>query len=414
MKISTFCFLLLLATNFARSEVRTWTNTQGVAIKAECVECDATTATLKLTTGKLAKVPLDKLCPADQEFLQNNPPTSDTTATGTATGKEADATAAGVSDDDVIIPDKWPDVVEGPKDVKLKNLPKSKASKEGFGYQSRHYKFQTETELADDAQEAIGRLFETTFTAVCAMPLPFPRTRRQTGVYDASLYKSMASYLANGGPASSAGVFKYKSDARGNVFDDIVMVPYPSMGVATDGTMSSNTKIDSHVLSHELTHQLTAGVFKGATWANEGFADYVGYMPYDGKQFHFSKGLNNITAKAKSRGAHNLSYSFEELLTMPQEEFYNKGSGPQNYLMGTLAVAFFFHLDGKNGIKNFIDYMKALRNARPGKPPVKELLGKRTLQQMETDFCAAWKERGVEIVFQPPTNDKSKKAKDKK
>ena len=66
--------LLVLLTLFlsvvCNAELRTWTAVNGKEVEAEFVSNSDGQVTLKMKTGKVFKVPIDKLSKADQDFLQ--------------------------------------------------------------------------------------------------------------------------------------------------------------------------------------------------------------------------------------------------------------------------------------------------------------------------------------------------------
>ena len=381
MQIQTFLTFLLLAS--LPLAARTWTSKDGKTISADLVSFVGNTVTLQLSNGQQVPVAMEKLCPDDIAFLK----------------RKADLEDSGIDN-----PDKWPEIIPGPKDFKLKEV---KARKDNAGktiYQTKHFKFVCDTPLADDAQEAVGKLYECTWTAIRAMPLPITRVRRQSYLFDAVLAKDMASYRAAGGPDGSSGVFTAQTAITGrklrenDIMNDRTIVPYSGLGMSADGKLTGN-KIKHHVLAHEITHQMTVGLFHDITWINEGFADYVGYIPYDGKQFDFSGAFKAITAAGQHYSPMKLPFTFEQFLTMGRDEFYDRsgGNGHRNYTIATLCVAFFFHLDGKDGIRNFTDYMNTL--AKKGRNPLKQLLNKRTMGELETAFTKAWKDQGIDITF---------------
>ena len=384
MKIPPLVTLLLLAS--LPLAARTWTSKDGKAISADLVSFDGGIATLKLSNGRQVPISIENLCPDDIAFLRRT---------------------AAIEDAGIDNPDKWPVIIRGPSDFKLKEV---KARKNNAGkpiYQTKHFKFVCDTALADDAREAVGRLYECTWTAIRAMPLPIPRVRHQGYLFDAVLTKDMASYHAAGGPVGSAGVFRAQTAITGHklkendIKADQTIVPYPCLGIAADGKLTTS-QIKNHVLAHEITHQMTVGLFDEIIWINEGFADYVGAIPYDGKQFDFSGAFKSVVAAGKRYSPMKLPFTFEQFLTMGRNKFYDRdgGNGHRNYTIATLCVAFFFHLDGKDGIKNFTDYMNVL--AKKGKNPLKQLLNKRKMSELEEAFTRAWKDQGIDIAFKSP------------
>jgi len=376
------CATLLVCNSLLQA--RTWTNKEGKQIEAELLSVSESAVTLKFN-GKDVEVTFDKLSEADVTFARGEAKRLAHLALTTAKA-----------------PSRWPDKVQGPTSFKLKEE-KSKAG-EGKIYKTEHFRFISEVALDDQALEQVGKLYEGTWTAVRALPLPIPRVRRSSTDFDARLFKDMDSYHRNGGPQGSAGVFTSSIAQTGkrisekDIKDDKTMVPFPSMGISIDGKLQG--QMQSHTLAHEITHQLTCGIFAGVTWINEGMAEYIGYTPYDGKQFDFSGTYNAIRqAGMRYEGNLTLPYTLEQFLDMSQQDFY-AGMAHRNYTLAAMMVAYFVHLDEANGIDSFVEYMKELQ--RPGsdvKKAQKRLLGKRSYDQLGDDFCKAWEAKGVKVSF---------------
>ena len=70
-KIIPFLTFCLVAT--CNAELRTWTAVNGKEVAAEFVSNEKGIVKLKLKTGKIFNVPLNKLSNADQEFLEAKP-----------------------------------------------------------------------------------------------------------------------------------------------------------------------------------------------------------------------------------------------------------------------------------------------------------------------------------------------------
>jgi len=65
--------------------VRSWLSTAGTKIEAKATACDGTIATFETPSGRVLKVDLDKLAPADRELLQNHFSKGSSGATSEAT-----------------------------------------------------------------------------------------------------------------------------------------------------------------------------------------------------------------------------------------------------------------------------------------------------------------------------------------
>lgn len=393
--------VLAAAFLFTNADARSWTDKKGRTIDADFVSTDGTNVTLKLTkTGKTATVPIDSLSPKDVAFVNEQ-----------ETQEPVD------SADVVDMPDRWPEKVPGPKNFRLKEENAKDKNRSTYVYKTANFRFTSQKPLDEKAQEAIGRLYEGTFAAVKRMPLPIPRVkskRRPGQELKALLTPDMASYYAAGGPQGSVGVFRSamaqtnKRLTEKDVQDDMTIVPFTALGISPDGKLLDD-KIDSHTLAHEITHQLTCLCnFRNSIWINEGMSEYVGYVPYDGNEFDFTGAFKNIREAAllyEQHGKWTLPFTIEEFIDMSQDTFYGKGStdpnyGHRNYTLAAMLVAYHFHLDDRYGLRNFTNYMNALQRGTAPDKCKKTLLGKRkNFKQLQDDFSAAWKEKGVNIQF---------------
>ncbi len=72
MKKPICTFLIAAAASFTplQAEIRTWTNTAGVAIQGEFVKTEGDNITLRLGNGKLTTFPQSKLSAADQDVIK--------------------------------------------------------------------------------------------------------------------------------------------------------------------------------------------------------------------------------------------------------------------------------------------------------------------------------------------------------
>lgn len=381
--------ILLSSSLSAAPTARMWTSSDGRQLKATLISSTNNAVILKLNSGKRVTIPLNSLSEQDNEFVKKI--------------EEIATTAKADAEDGIDMPNKWPDIVNGPQEFKLKESTQRKRDGGGMLYKTRHFEFSCTTPLDDASKDAVGRLYEATWIALKAMPLPFPRLKRNSGQeFIAKLAKNMDEYHFLGGPIGSAGVFM----SRGN--SDMTLVPYPMLNINEEGVLDTSKKISHGVLSHEITHQLTARGLGTDSWVVEGLADYVAAIPYDGTAFHFSGAFEHIQGAAARQKLDNINYTFEEFLTMKQEEFYDKKNGsilaPRNYLLGTICVAYFFHLDGEAGIKNFRDYIVA--SSKGKRNALRQLLGKRKIGELEEHFTQAWEKQGITIKFKNAADKK--------
>jgi hypothetical protein len=222
------------------------------------------------------------------------------------------------------------------------------------------------------------------------------------------LQPNMEAYYAAGGPRNSAGVFMgalRKTAApptEADIAMDKVMIPFPSVGIGMSGRVERED-IDTHALVHELTHQQFL-LNALPIWANEGWAEYVGYVPYVGEDLDFAQGFSLILHKAKERAAHGgLDFDFKlaDFFTMDQQTMYGyMPQGKDTYMLSVMTVAFFVHLDGKKGVDAMKAYLQALLDGKSPEDAAQELIKPhRTAARLQQDFIRAWKSKKVKVSF---------------
>ena len=328
--------------------------------------------------------------------------------------KKKELREMGVKTVRVASPGDWPKGIPVPKDTMLQS--KGQQPGAGYVYETNNYRFHSPIALEEDAQHTIGRLFECAFAANKAVGdvLPVPRTEmdRTDNKYLVELWPTMADYLAKGGPQGSAGVFtcafRKASGPSGpgplkesEIVSDKVMVPFESLGLGSSGAIVSRD-IDTHVLVHELTHQnfVRNGL---PVWANEGWAEYLGYVPYMGETLDFGRCFSMITHSAKEKAPHgalDFPFTFEEFLTMDKSTMYGYMGSKDTYQLSAMAVAFFVHLDGKKGVDAIKAYMQALLDGVPNTEAIEKLIAPhRNAKTLQKDFIRAWKRKKVDVSF---------------
>ncbi len=326
-------------------------------------------------------------------------------------------------DDGLVSPNRWPTQVPAPKNTRLREITDRDDKKDGLvRYQTINFQFTSEVPLTDEAQESVGRLFETAYAAVVAMSrvLPIERATRKRPAknkFRAGLYKDMSSYYAAGGPMGSAGVFKHSSRKtpavkESDIVTDVVMVPFDHLGLKTDGSIGT-TDIDSHTLVHEITHQFTC-LNNLPVWANEGFSEYVGYIPYEDGVLDFDKSFEKIVENGKRRqggkGKIEYPFSLEEFFLMSQDEMYEyMGNRIDTYYLSLMCVTYFVHMADEAGIRAFKSYLKDLLKGKKNvdKKILKKLYArKRTGDVVQADFIEAWAAQGVNVGFKDHEEEK--------
>lgn len=320
-------------------------------------------------------------------------------------------------------PGDWPSRIPAPTGITLKELP-SPQGEQGCIYESDNYIFRTPCPLSPEGQQMIAQLFECTCTANKAIGkvLPVPRTElpREGKKYPVVLVRNEAAYREAGGPQGSAGVYQHAErfavvngvkQENGPKTEDMivqerVLVPFTGLGLDEQGRLTSKKQdINTHTLVHEITHQNF--VLNNLPIAlNEGWAEYVGYVPYIGTELDFDRGFSLIVHEGKKYAATDAMtypFSLEDFLTMDQDTMYGYmqqgGASRNTYLLGCMVVAYFVHLDGKRGIEAMKEYMTRLAEGTPNEEAISSLITPhRNTKQLEKDFIRAWKAKGVKGI----------------
>lgn len=328
-----------------------------------------------------------------------------------ASRKKKELRDMGVKSVRVKAPGDWPRKVSVPKDAELQETPLPQ-DMSGHLYASNHYVYYSPVALDSPARKTVSRLCECAFAANKAiaevLPVPRPVTERGERKFIITLQPSMEAYHAAGGPPRSAGVFmgRYRKGSHPLKEEDVtmdqVMIPFESLGLNKAGAVQRED-IDTHALVHELTHQqfLLNGL---PIWANEGWAEYVGYVPYVGEDLDFDRGFSLILHTARQRAAQNaleFDFSLAEFLTMDQQAMYSyMPQGKDTYTLSVMVVAFFVHLDGKRGIEAMKDYLRALLDGKSHEEAAAVLAAPyRSADRLQQAFVRAWKSKKVKVAF---------------
>ena len=310
-------------------------------------------------------------------------------------------------------PSGWPDKIPVPEDTKLQESPKQGNF---FVYETNNYIFFTPVALDVNACDTVGRLFECAYEANKAVGevVPVPRTEeeRTNKKYKVELWPTKQQYIQQGGPANSSGVFTFGARRMPGqektvinaqtLATDKVMVPFPSLGLGTNGQVTSND-IQTHTLVHELTHQNF--VYNNLPiWCNEGWAEYIGYVPYVGEDLDFTRCFGVILNKAKTQAEHgalDFDFPLTEFLTMNQERMYGYMSqGKDTYTLATMIITFYVHMDGKKGVEALKAYMQAMLDGASEEEAMEHLVKPhKNAKQLQKDFIKAWKRKKVNVSF---------------
>lgn len=332
---------------------RTWTTTDGHAFQATLVQVQGTQVTLRLGNGQLAGMSLSRLSEGDQLFIKGgqNP---------TAPGQPA--TAARVPPEKRI----WPAKVEVDSRAIEVSLVKDDAAAKDYRYRSQNFEFISEDKLAGSVMKEIARTFEATRSLVQALPWGIdPQPPADLGYYQAKFYVTRESYIADGAPPNSGGVYFSK--------DRIFRIPFPSLGLQMRGkTWFKDDNYRNDTIVHEITHQMMHDfIFFLPTWVSEGTAEYTEMLPYHAGRFlsgSHERGIKDYLKEAEGRQMKPAHIgSVMEHMSMTSAEWSERSArGEQSrlYFSSLMLVYFFSHLDGDGKGTRFLRYMDKMAEAR--------------------------------------------------
>lgn len=372
----------LISFSVVSAQQRVWTESKtGNTITAEFLQLEEKMAVLKLSNGKIVKIDPDRLSKLDSDYIDNKILQKNAIGDGSLLGNV--------------------DVPEA-ESVMREILPRRDNV---WNYRTRHFVIESPKPLSDSAQKMVGKAFEITWEALRAVPLP-TRVKRLDSKFKATLILNYDDYLARGGENINM--------PNGRVLpawyspgEDITYVSFDCIGLNQSGDLKAgNQQVDQMTIVHEVTHQLTENCYNpNVTWICEGLACYIGYVPYDGKKLNFEKVLDKV--QTLYHQPMKINTTFKDFLNYDYEKFHSNEYSV-HYMASHLLVAYFIHLDGKDGASRLAKYLEASPKKRSDNPPkdsnghakgFDELLQGRDINALESSFVEAWKKRGVIITF---------------
>ena len=378
---------LLLLSFSAQVVARVWMSREGVEMEADLVKVEGDTVVLKIrATGKELEAPITEFATKDQEYCKK------------------------IRDDQKKEEEKgnwdapWPKNVSTPDDLEIIDVAGNPDSGK-FVYLSPHYEFVCDVRLTKSVVRSFAKLFEATHRSMEELPFNFQRALQGGGDkrHKILLFETKGSYIKNGGPPSSAGVYIGGRDGGK------VMVPLTSLGVKPLGSgYTRDRKRSNKTLAHELVHQLTDYPYysHGARgWFTEGLAEYVAVSQASGDRFSFQNNLDEIrdyaTAYGKDgRGGRALGkeISLPDLRGYMLQSYVSFTSNANfNYGMGMLITAYFIHMDDEGSRKNLVAFLKAAKKGRSGEALLDVLRAGRTWEELAADISKSWRRKGVKI-----------------
>lgn len=392
----------------------TFTDNQGRKIEASVIEVLDTSVKLKLDkNGRVHTVPFSKLSKEDVERLQTQKKEK---SAATAKGSPADVTKRkkkspargsaqlkelyGLEDN---YDASWPGLVS--VDVKTSAEAVSEDTEnQRFIYHSPNYEFISDARLSQNVVNKFSVMFEATREYVRQLPISsmkahVPGAQHRNKIL---LFENFSSYVKNGAPAGSAGVYMSGKD--------VIMVPFQSLGLKKVGSgyMYDYDK-SNRTLTHEIVHQLTDHeyYYPGAMgWFSEGLAEYCSNTPYRSGKFMVKTNAKAIEAFAtgfgKDNRGRNIGSEFnapdlESYMTMSYSDFAGGKNGNFNYAFGMLVTYYFFHMEDDRS--NITAFLKALKEGKKGQDAIDVLLNGRTYAELQEQVSKKWKSKGVKINF---------------
>jgi hypothetical protein len=275
-----------------------------------------------------------------------------------------------------------------------------------FIYESPNYRFTCNVRLTPDVLRNFSMMFETTRKYTTSVPLSLDGGFQRQGRYDILLFETVGQYVASGGRPGSAACYIPASG--------VVLAPMESVGLVKTGTgFGLDPSATSAVLIHELAHQLTPLSYMSSAlnngWLVEGLAEYISSTPYSWGYFRpdlqGNAVLSYVTAHGENgKGGRVLGTKLrmphlQRFMQMRYEDFAG-GNANLNYGVGLLLTHYFLHMEGGGKSSRVTAYLKGIRAGQSGTEAIAPLLGGSTFEKLEADFSAAWRRKGVEIVFE--------------
>ena len=296
---------------------------------------------------------------------------------------------------------EWPPLVKCEDKVEIQVI-REDAESRTFIYESPHFRFESNAKMRQSLISKIALLFESSFLWHKSVPLNNRRTwAKDAPKLKAKLFETMDEYHAAGGPGGSSGVYMPGKDT--------FMVPFSEVGAKKVGSgYMYDFNGDPQTMLHELTHQMWADIGGSSPiWLTEGFAEYMGCVPYRGGAFSYGGHARAIHDYAlsygkKGKGGRGLGERFsmphlKTLMGMTQAQFYSNGN--QNYGYGLIMTTYFLDMDGEKDGALMKKAIEAMQAGKEEDEVNRVLLNGRTYEQLEKDFAHAWRGAGAAIEF---------------
>lgn len=303
--------------------MRTWTSTDGRTLEASLVQSDRSAVTLKLTSGREAVVPLERLSEADRAYIE-----------------KLSETGANLK------PGLLPDETKINPSVEVEGGPRS--------FVTPHFLFESDRGVTKAFVSEAARVFEGTREAVAALPIgivPKPaegETRFRTLFLERDAFDREIARERGGespvGPSAGTMVAGVYLPAKKEV-----LVPFSSLETTNSGSQVSLRRTsDVSTLIHEIVHQVMHDwLAMMPIWTAEGLAEYVSAVPYQNGRFEFKNAATGLKETLKEQ------YRIEEGQSVPVRhpaDFLLGKDGAwtgrvDDYRSALILTYFFMHLD---------------------------------------------------------------------
>ena len=298
------------------------------------------------------------------------------------------------------MPTEWPTSVAVDLDfevITVKEDPENRV----FLYRTPHFEFKSDSQLRENLVRGFSRIFEATYTAIHALPLPFQAPPPEGG-FPTELFVHEADYFLAGGPAGSAGVFI----SRGGFGK--ILIPLENLGVKQVGKgYSFDSKAMNSTLKHELTHQICgAAGFRLPTWYSEGFAEFIAGAKYRNGRYTFNGIGDEMREYLKKRKgvweSDHVAESVKGIMEISHSDWNAAVGGPggiNNYATAAMIATYFNVWDEGDGIhiRNYLVDLKS--GVEEPIARAEHLLRGRSYDDLQDDIAKAWRGEGLKLEF---------------
>lgn len=381
-----------------KEPLRFWKDTKGREIIGELVASDGVRVTLRVEDNSKKVLPLTLLCAADREFI--------------ASWRKTYPLAPWV--DPETMP-TWPqNLGSGP--VKVRRMPADEKTSDSI-YRSPHFELRSDIELPLFVVSDMAAIFEATRIALHRLPLglaaspplsemqlrlqhKYPKLKYDPDLLQVQLYHNPESFAQAGAPPGSGGFY--------NSMQNRTFLSLTNLGIKHNKTFTRSEYMKSaFVLKHEITHHLLHDWAPYLpVWFQEGFAEYLGAVPYSQGRYHFTS-MDRHLIQYLNKWRFNEDpkripmMKLEDLMTSQPGDWdarLQRSTPILEYNSAALLVHFFIHHDDQGNAAHLAAYLHALRQGLPSREAEKShLLRQRTYPQLASEIRQVWKKRGVTL-----------------